>query len=495
MDELENDAALPRWRTGGRVAGAALAALVFAGGAGIAVSSLDEVTAPSVAEPVEPLAAESPSPPPAKERGEHGLVVPATAPTVYDSVDDVRECATSRARFPGPAGDAGFEDDVERISRSVEKVRKLDFRKPVDTRVVPAAEVGRRFANGVARQYSPLQAEADRRWLSLLRLAPEEIDLHTLTVAVAQSTAAGFYNPRKKRLFSRSTAGALTPRDEIVLAHEVDHALVDQVLRLPVTLSRDPMLADVMLAHQALAEGDATLAMSRYGAGRFDRATLDAFLRRFSNPEIVAHPGVPWYLQRTSGFPYFEGFLFACGAWLEGGWKAIDRMYRRPPASTAEIVFPWRYGERAAGELPPAPPVPGRKWKKLTTAAFGAFDLMVMLENADLLATGRAVAGSRVDEVRGWNGGVLNVWFKRGATALHLSLLDAGVTRDGRRSRELCGVLRGWRSRTYPETRGAVRGDDLWPVEDGHAGLRCAGASVELAVAPRRRLVRRVLTP
>ena len=493
MDEIDHDSGGPRGRTPARVAGAALAALMLAAGTVVAVSSLDEGGGRPAPEPTDAAPAESPEPPP--ERDEPKLVVSADAPTVYDSAGGVRECATSRARFPAPAGDSGFDDDVARISRSVERIRKLRFEKPVETRVVPAEEVGRRFAATLARQYTPLQAEADRRWMSLLRLAPTETDLHTMTIDVARNTAAGFYNPRKRRLFSRTTDGALTPRDEVVLAHEIDHALTDQVLRLPGTLSQDPMLSDVMLAHQALVEGDATLAMSQYGAGTLDRASLDAFLRRFSAPEIAGYPGVPWYLQRTSGFPYFEGLLFACDAWRDGGWKAIDRMYRKPPASTAEILFPWRYEQRAAGELPPTPPAPGRKWKEVTVAAFGAFDLMLMLESSDLLATGRAVPGSRVDDVRGWNGGVMNVWFKGLSTAVHLSFLDAGVTEGGERDRRLCGVLRGWIARTYPEARRAGRGEDAWRLEGAYAGLRCAGPSVELAIAPKRGLVRRPLRP
>jgi hypothetical protein len=481
-------------KRGGRVVAIALAVALVAGGTALAVSSLDDVPSRTrTSEPPEAAASPAPSPSPSSSGGEPALVIPPDAQTVYDASGEVRDCATSSRRFPAAGTEAGFADDVRRISRSVERIRELRFRRPVETRVVPAEEVGLRFASGIARRYSPLDAEADRRWMSALRLVPEEIDLRTLSVDVARETAAGFYSPRKKRLFSRSTGGVLTPFDEVVLAHEIDHALVDQALRLPGTLSNDPMLADVMLAHQALVEGDATLAMTQYGAGTLDRDALATFLRRFSNPEITAVPGVPWYLQRTSGFPYYEGLLFACESWRDWGWNEIDRMYRHPPASTAEILFPWRYSEAAAGELPPAAPRPGRKWKELTTAAFGALDLMLMLENADLLATGRATPGSRVDEVRGWNGGVLNVWFRGAATAVHISLLDAGVTKNGRTRRKLCGALRGWRARTYPEGREVAR--DLWAFDGGVAGLRCAGASVELAVAPEPGLVRKVLAP
>ncbi|MFN2587695.1 MAG: hypothetical protein ABR613_06235 [Actinomycetota bacterium] len=490
MEDLENDEPRRRGRTWGRAAATVTAVIVFAGGTGVAILSLDEVVTPPGPSSTPAPGTPPPSPPP-EEPSEPELVVDAAAPTVYDAIDDVPKCATSRRPYPDPSGAAGFEDDVERISRSVERIRELEFERAIDTRVVPAEEVGRRYAASTARGYSPVQADGDRRWMAVLRLAPEDVDLRTLAVDVARETAAGFYNPRKDRLFSRSSGGVLTPIDEVVLAHELDHALVDQVLRLPGTLSRDPMLSDVMLAHQALIEGDATLVMSRYGAGTLDRATLEGFLRRFSSPQIAAYPGVPWYLQRTSGFPYFEGLLFACDAWRRARWNAIDRMYRRPPASTAEIIFPSRYEERAAGELPRPAGSPGWRWTELTVAQFGAFDLMLMLENADLLATGRVEPGSRVDDVRGWNGGVLNVWTKGAATAIHLSFLDAGVFEGDRRRRDLCGVLRGWVRRTFDSARQVGR--SLWELERGFAGLRCAGASVRLAIAPGPRPVRRTL--
>jgi hypothetical protein len=324
---------------------------------------------------------------------------------------------------------------------------------------------------------------------------PDGIDLWTLSQQVAAGTAAGFYNPRTKRLYARASGETLTPYDEVVLAHEIDHALVDQVLRLPGTLGADPMLADVMLAHQALVEGDATLAMSKYGAGTLDQSALDAFLGRFSSPLITAYPGVPYFLQRGSGFPYYEGMLFACAAWKHGGWDAIDDMYRRPPGSTAEIVFPWRYSRDASGELPPSPPAPGGSWRRMLVASFGAFDLMVMLENADVLRTGRAVPGSHVRDVRGWNGGVLSAWGAGDRTAVHISLLDAGVTRDERRRRGLCGVLRGWVERTFPGAYPLQLDPDVWLLEEGFGGLRCDGSSVRLALAPSEGVVRALLRP
>ena len=500
MDEAENEQL--RGPRRGRVATSLAAGLALVTGIAIAAASLDEMSATPPPSATPPATASPPTEPAASPPPTQPPALSARAPTVYDAVEDVDRCATTRHELPGPAGAPGFRDDVARISRSVERVRNLEFERRVKTRLVSDEEVGRRFALGIERAYSPAQAAVDTRVLAALRLVPEGLDLYTMSIEVARGTAAGFYNPRRKRLFARVTGAALTPYDEVVLAHEIDHALVDQSLGLPWTLSADPVLGDLMLAHQALGEGDATLAMSQYGAGTLDPAALDAFLARFSSPSIVGYPGVPYVLQRTSGFPYYEGFLFACAAWQDGGWRAVDEMYARPPTSTSEIVFPSRYRSEATGELPPSPPAPGEKWEELVVGSYGVFDLMLMLENADVLRTGSAEAGSHVDDVRGWNGGVLTAWSRGARTLVHLSFLDAGVTEEGRRHREICGVLRAWLHRTFTGAR-RLRGPGnagpgrtgLWALGDAYGGLRCAGASVRLAVGPADRVVRRVLRP
>ena len=443
-----------------------------------------------------PEASETPAPGdgPRPRRGPE--LVHEDDPTVYDAQADLERCAGARGDMGPSSTDPGLDDDVARISARVERIRRLHFRRPVDTRLVSRAEVGERFARGFLRGYGEREAARESRVLTAMRLLPEDTDLRALMERLLSQGVAGFYNPRKDRLFAGSTAGALTPYDEMVLAHELDHALVDQVLRLPGTLSRDPLLGDVILARQALAEGDATLVMARYASARFTDEDYETFVSRFSQRPVTPRADVPYVFARTSEFPYYEGLLFACSQRRSRGWAGVNEMYVRPPVATADVLFPSRYDQDDEAQLPRPPVAPGRSWGPEYARSFGAFDLMVLLENADLLSRGETVPGSHVDAVRGWDGGMLHFWLRGGETTIYLSLVDAGVETDDGRDRRLCGVVRRWLLETYPGSspaRSRIPGARAWRSEGDLAVLRCSRSAVQLAKGPQARAVRRTL--
>ncbi len=469
----------------------------------IAIGALAALTADlagkASAPPATPPAGETPEPDDDEDDGrprDKPELVHLNDPTVYDAQDELKHCTRTRGSMGASSRTPGLRDDIRKISGRVERLRDLDFDRPVDARLVSPTDVGERFSRGYLRRYSAREAERDQQVLIALGLLPEGTDLRGLTSRLLSEGVAGFYNPRTGRLFAGSTGAALTPYDEIVLAHELDHALTDQSLGLPGTLSRDPMLGDVMLAHQALAEGDATLLMTRYASRRYPGAEFDGFMGRFTERSVQAPTPIPYYLARSSEFPYYEGLLFACSEWSARGWDAIDEMYMRPPASTADVLFPSRYYEDDEAELPRAPAAPGRSWGTARARSFGAFDLMILLENADLTSKGETVPGSHVDAVRGWDGGVLHAWLRGDQTTVHIGLVDAGVkTRDGRR-RRLCGVLRRWVPEAFPgatPARARVGRAEAWRSEGDLAIVRCSGSSVELAKGPSGKAVRALL--
>jgi hypothetical protein len=467
--------------------------------AAIALAALGALVADLASKSSSPPRAlpEEASPPPREER--RGDEKPAPVrdgdPTVYDTQAVLERCTRAGRRLGPSSTGPGFDDDVRRISTRVERIRRLSFRRPVETRLVSRAEVGARYLRGLLRRYGEREAARDARVLAALRLVPEGTDLRAVAVRLLAGGVGGFYTPRTGRLFAAASGAELTPYDEVVLAHELDHALVDQVLRLPGTLSRDPMLADVMLARQALGEGDATLVMSRYARARFTGDAYDVFAARFSPRPVGLRAGIPYVFARTSEFPYYEGLLFACAEWRARGWGGLDRMYSRPPVSTADVLFPRRYRADHEAELPRPPGSPGAAWGPAHARSFGAFDVMVLLENADLLTRGTAVAGSHVEAVRGWNGGVLHSWLRGNDTTIHLALADAGVETPRGRSRRLCGVLRGWFHDTFPDARPAaakVPHARAWRSGGDLALLSCRGSSVALTKGPEERAVRRV---
>jgi hypothetical protein len=135
----------------------------------------------------------------------------------------------------------------------------------------------------------------------------------------------------------------------ITLYHELVHALQDQHYDLSEALDWKPELSDLQSALQALAEGDATLAMidvARTAAGQPQMEfpagllQLDSLLTQ-AKPELAEVPG---FLVRALISPYADGLAFVSEIRRRGGgWDAVDRVWRERPVSTEQILHPEKY--------------------------------------------------------------------------------------------------------------------------------------------------------
>ena len=82
-----------------------------------------------------------------------------------------------------------------------------------------------------------------------------------------EENVAGFYDerPGKRRLYAVSEDRSFSPMNQIVLVHELRHALQDQYQSLDGFLGDDVSdFDDRRLAWTSLLEGDATLVMERF---------------------------------------------------------------------------------------------------------------------------------------------------------------------------------------------------------------------------------------
>ena len=135
-------------------------------------------------------------------------------------------------------------------------------------------------------------------------------------------------------------------RDDMILAHELTHALQDQNFDLELADGREsPTTSDAMLAFKALVEGDATLAGFAYVRGGMDDTLADFITAHLTDlPQISAakETNVPDALSIPFIFQYAEGAAFVREAYRRGGWDAVDAAFREPPESTAANNRPER---------------------------------------------------------------------------------------------------------------------------------------------------------
>lgn len=373
-----------------------------------------------------------------------------------------------------------LEEQVARVARVVADVRELEFVRLPELTLMTDAEVADRIQTELDA-YTAEDAELEGRILELLGALPADTDLKELLTTALSEQVAGFYDPDTGELVvNAEDRGRRVGRiEEVTLAHELQHALADQVLGLPDLAGEDPMAGDALLAQQSLIEGDATLTMQRYtevGFSTIDQLMLAAESAALAD-QLEAMTSLPHYIQESLLFPYQAGLGFVQAVHADGGWAAVDAVYADPPATTAQILFPDRYlaGEDTAVEVTPPPPLPG-PWALARSASFGAADLHLLLrapggDPERAVGAAERVAGS-------WRGGRLDLFVDGDRSALATTFATSDLDRS-------CRATVTWLARADEDarTRPADGGSTVVTGPARDAVVTCADGEVRVGIA------------
>jgi hypothetical protein len=357
------------------------------------------------------------------------------------------------------------------IARRVESLRDLRFRRvPVPVAVSPAT-ARREGLEDLDRTYPPARRKVDEEVRELLGLVPAGTDLRAVEASVFGTGVAGYYDPRSKRL--RTVTGAATGTRvtaEMVLAHELTHALEDQRFGI---VHEAQGSGDAALARLALVEGTATTVMERYVVRYFGAGELFGGLLAGA---AQSGPTLPPVLQDQLVFPYTGGAAFVQHLQRRAGgrWTLVDLAERvRPPASTEQILHPEKWirpdaPERVTMRLAP---LLGPGWRRTGAGTWGE------LQTRELLSAGGAPAADRA--AAGWGGDRYELWQRpQSGCAAPCRSADALVMR--------------WRwdtARDAHEFESAMR--DAPTTRSTSAVVR-RGTTVTLALAPSARLAERL---
>jgi len=264
---------------------------------------------------------------------------------------------------------SGAVDSVKasRIEAGIQKVRELRFEKPVPLVVESRNEAERDMEAQLGHEVSDQEFRVDGQTGAMIGLYPPGIDLKQATLKLLKDQVAGFYDPDTKRMILVSgamdagvmdnAAEFLLQRDvegEMVLAHELTHALQDQHFQLSDKLDALKNNDDAALALKSVAEGDATISGFAYVVGGMDQARLGQIESSLSDlPELFAKEAKssPVGLREPLIFQYSAGVKFVAAGYRRGGWAGVDALYRQPPQSSQQILHPELYFEH------PTPPV------------------------------------------------------------------------------------------------------------------------------------------
>jgi hypothetical protein len=235
------------------------------------------------------------------------------------------------------------------LQREVAEVGGVPFRTPVPLEFMTPEQMGRYFEEMFDSEYPVSRASADERFLRALDLLPEGVNLRQVRARLLRENVVGFYDerPGKKRLYAVSHDRTLTPMNQLVLAHELRHALQDQHMKIHDLLADDVSdFDDRRMALLSLLEGDATLLMQKFLMRRLpgaEDAGFDSAGMTLPPPDM---PGVPDVLRDQLVQPYLAGLEFARSVFSTGGWQGLQAAWKRPPDSSEQVLHPEKYAAR-----------------------------------------------------------------------------------------------------------------------------------------------------
>lgn len=388
--------------------------------------------------------------------------------------------------------------DIAKIAKRVEAIRGLKFKELPHVAVVSRADSRRLAREELDRNTSPSERLRREQALKIAGLLRETTSLGH---QVIQEFAAGFYDDETGELVLVQAPWGNRPYYELVLAHELLHALEDQHFEL--SRLRDPDDDEFTHAGDALAEGSAITLEQAYERRFFDareRGLVD------SAWDSVPRPRDSAYLDADADFLYQDGPEFVSRA-LERGckrcpparrWSPVNRLLRHPPRATSAILHP----EVRPVSAPPVnaaagrdPEGPGSRWRRLERLSVG---------EADVLATLRVVAKApeavATRAAQGLAGGSMELW-GRGAAACpaacrHDRVLSYRLAFSaGREAREFAAAVPNWfeAERLRGESIEGLGADRVWRLPSGVVALRTVGHVVGIAFAPDRTAARRML--
>jgi hypothetical protein len=384
---------------------------------------------------------------------------------------------------------------VARVASRVERVRGLRFESPPQVQVMSVGELaalGQRLNRRLTRQMSrqPARLERTRRlerartgFGELAGILPEQAS--DATAHGPAERIGGAYDYSRKRIIlvqgATQTRGAL----QLLLAHELTHALEDQHFALRLAASVGPTQRSQ--ARRALIEGTAMFVDALY-ARRYLGDQVAVKQRLAGQRSIYAAGGsIPYAIKAETIFDYVDGALFVRALHLHaGGWSSVNRALSRPPTRTQEILHPraWRRGPAPRTIRLDLGPILDADWRLVGGGLAGEQDALAVLGEGAPDAEAKPGAA-------GWAGGRFELWRARGdqSDCEECAAGDVGVVAFRWRERlDTWDFARAFFAYMLVGRLGERIGPRTWHVDDGFASLRNARRASAIAFAPTQHL-------
>lgn len=268
-----------------------------------------------------------------------------TAPSVAATeVQFTPQAEQDRGRYP-------WLQRVTPILQHVSRLRQLPIKHPVTVTTLNQQQLQQELQKRIKTDLKPEQLESEQALYHMWQLLRPEQKLETMILELYSNQIGGFYDPDTRYMYLIKDIPLGRLDMDMLLAHELTHALQDQHYQLKPFLESQKHNDDTRMAYQALIEGDATETANQYMVAYLSKNT--DFLGIFESlgtlfrmqDQFRKLQQVPSFFKNIMMFPYISGASFVQTIRLAGlSWSDI---YRHPPTGTAYILHPEHYLSKA----------------------------------------------------------------------------------------------------------------------------------------------------
>ncbi len=226
----------------------------------------------------------------------------------------------------------------------------------------------------------------------------EEDDLEQILLGIQHQQVVSLADPAAEAVYVVTDSPELGPKEELAMAGAFMGGIQQRLFDIAAIRDRTRKgNSDVHRAANAMISGDAALIANGYISEAFTEEEFEVLVRPIPGNKLLAAPEV---IQATTVFGQTSGRDFVSTVWGTEGWAAVDALYKRPPASTEQVLHPEKYFE---DEQPLRAVTPnfaeqiGKGWVQVANNAMGEFLIRTYLEQ-------HLPDNQAADAAAGWGG-------------------------------------------------------------------------------------------
>jgi hypothetical protein len=303
-------------------------------------------------------------------------------------------CLSSIFLVSGAAQDAEVKDGLTQeqleqmtteILKDIEEMRGEKFKRPVDVSLANKEGFLKYATERMETMSTPERLRSEETVMKMMGLVDPKVDYLKAQMEMLEEQVGGFYDPATESFcLMESFQGGLA---KVILAHELTHALDDQLYDIDGTLEGLDGNADAQLAYQAVVEGSGTSNMNKWLLANLGSLSMEEIAASgdLGMDSMAAAPECMW---KPTLMVYMHGaaFLVRSDNVMVGQMKAVEaadlhQVFTNPPRSTEQVLHPEKYWDKEQADEPVVVKLSAEKlegWKVLFEDTIGEAILALM---------------------------------------------------------------------------------------------------------------------